>query len=58
MEEENCRYGLNRESFQDLDKFPIIAVIALQKTSLVFNNKGRAVADPASDLHADAIAAG
>jgi hypothetical protein len=27
------------------------------KTSFVFNNKGRAVADPASDLRADAIAA-
>jgi len=34
-----------------------IAVIALPKTSFVFNNKGRAVADPASDLRADAIAA-
>jgi hypothetical protein len=45
------------QHFQTLLRERINSSYRPPKTSFVFNNQGRAVADPASDLHADAIAA-
>jgi hypothetical protein len=44
------------EGFWLGDKFWIIAVIPHPKTSFVFNNKGRALADPALGIFQERIA--